>query len=286
MLFYITKASGEKELFDIEKFKKSLKRTGACDEIITQLVKEIKDIPELKTTRQIYDFAIHRLQKKSPHLAARYNLKQAIMELGPAGFPFEQFIAALFTKLGYKTAVGTIAHGACVTHEIDVAATKEDERLMIECKFHNLQGIKVDVQVSLYIKARFDDLNKKNSDSPLQPAPFNQALIATNTKFTTQAIQYAECVGLKLLGWSYPTNHNLPALIEKLQLHPITALTSLSRSQKRACIKNGLILCNNAQNHAETLKKLRFSNHDIQNIIRESSLICDPFKKEEEFNQS
>ena len=47
-------------------------------------------------------------------------LKQAIMELGPSGFPFEQFVAELLKCRGYQIKVGVIVEGHCVNHEIDV----------------------------------------------------------------------------------------------------------------------------------------------------------------------
>lgn len=276
MSFYILKASGEKELFDIEKFSRSLKHAGASPELIDHLVKEIENIPNLRSTREIYNFAFEHLQKKKPHIAARYNLKHALSELGPAGFPFEHFVAELFKRLGYHTTVDTIAIGNCVNHEIDIVASNKKDRIMVECKFHNEQGLKVDVRVTLYIKARFDDLNKKNPHSSAQPEQFTHALIATNTKFTTQAIQYAECTGLKLLGWAYPGKESLPYLIDQFQLHPITAVTSLSRSQKRACIKNGLVLCNDAPQHTALFKQLGFSDTEIKKLISECTLICNP----------
>ncbi len=276
MSFYITKASGETEPFSIEKFSRSLKRAGARPEQIAQIVQEIEKIPNLRTTREIYEFAFEALQKQTPHIAARYNLKRALIEMGPAGFPFERFVAEIFKRLGYHTDVDVIAQGGCVSHEIDIVTTKDHERSMIECKFHNEQGLKVDVRVTLYIKARFDDLNKKNSHSQTEPLQFHEAMVATNSKFTTQAIQYAECAGLKLLGWSYPAKDSLSELIDRLQLHPITAVTSLSRSQKRACIKNNLVLCNDVPHNTALFKQLGFSDAQVEKLIRECKLICKP----------
>jgi hypothetical protein len=276
MSFYITKASGETEPFSIEKFSRSLKRAGAQPDQIAQIVQEVERIPNLRTTREIYQFAFEALQKHTPHIAARYNLKHALIELGPAGFPFERFVAEIFKRLGYHTEIDVIAHGGCVSHEVDVITTRDTIRRMIECKFRNQLGLKVDVRVTLYIKARFDDLNKKNSPTQTEPPQFHEAMIATNNKFTTQAIQYAECAGLQLLGWSYPAKNSLSELIDRLQLHPITAVTSLSHSQKRACIKNDLVLCNDAPNNAPLFKRLGFSDAEIERLIRECELICKP----------
>ena len=50
--------------------------------------------------------------------------------------------------------------GKCASHEIDVIADKGDSlRYMIECKYHNSQGIYTGLKEALYTHARFLDLN-------------------------------------------------------------------------------------------------------------------------------
>ena len=62
------------------------------------------------------------------------------MELGPSGFPFENFIGHIFRHDGYSTDVGVIMQGNCVTHEVDVLACKDDRCYIVECKYHNQAG--------------------------------------------------------------------------------------------------------------------------------------------------
>lgn len=274
MIQYIRKASGEKEPFDMEKFKHSLYKIGASEQLIARLIQEIKHLPALRSTRQLYDFALQRLQEDSPHLAARYNIKRALIELGPTGFPFEQFVALIFKEQGYSVQTGQISMGACVQHEVDVVAHANQKHLMIECKFHNRQGLKSNVKVTLYVKARFDDIRKAWESNPKDTDKFHEAWIVSNTRFTSQAIQYAQCAHIQLIDWSYPTDNNLPYLIKKLQLHPITALISLSRQQKRALIKNRVILCRDIPHHADLFKKLGFAEHKIKKITAEAAAIC------------
>jgi hypothetical protein len=271
MSFLITKASGEKETFDINKFRTSLKRANADDVIINSLVRQLETMPNLRSTRQIYHFAFNELKQLSPPIAARYSIKNAIRLLGPAGFPFEQFIGELYKRLGYTTRTDYIAQGTCVTHEIDVNAHKNDEHLMIECKFRNRPGLKIDIQTTLYVKARFEDLKNipTSHNANVMTHPFSHVLIVTNTKFTTQSIAYAECVGVQLLGWSYPYKNNLPYLIDHYKLHPITALTSLSGSQKRGCIKSGLVLCSDAPHYHSTLRHIGLSEKQVEAVLNE-----------------
>ena len=96
MAFYIRKSSGEKELFDIYKFRISLEKAGADEHLIDRLVCEIEQFPKLRSTKEIYGYALNVLQQEKPSVAARYNIKRAIMDLGPVGFPFEQFVAEIF----------------------------------------------------------------------------------------------------------------------------------------------------------------------------------------------
>jgi len=106
---------------------------------------------------------------------------------------------------------------------------------MVEAKFHNLPGTKTDVHVSLYTKARFDDLKEKNG--------LTKAILITNTKMTVDAISYADCVGLNLISWNYPNEENLRDLIEKQNLHPVTQLDSITTAQKKILLENHIVVC-------------------------------------------
>src|SRR5690606_23945604 len=101
-------------------------------------------------TGKIYRLAFELLKKESLKAAGRYSLKNAIMEMGPTGFPFEKFAGKLFETMGYEVQTGIILQGQCVTHEVDVIARKSGEMLMIECKFHSDDFTKSSVQVPLY----------------------------------------------------------------------------------------------------------------------------------------
>lgn len=274
MAFYIKKASGKKELFDIKKFRRSLKRSGANPRLISQLVRDIQKRSDLLSTKAIYKYALQHLQQESPPVAARYNIKQALLQLGPAGFPFEKFVAELFNAQGYTTAINRIVQGHCVEHELDLIAQKNNQHFMVECKFHNRQRLKTDVKVTLYIKARFNDVERAWLDEVKHTQEFHQVWIATNTKFTSVAIRYAECMNLKLLGWSYPKKNNLQELIDKLGVHPITALVSLTRQQQRMFIKEGFVLCRDARKHTDFLKRLGFTPHQIKKLVKESEAVC------------
>jgi HJR/Mrr/RecB family endonuclease len=270
---FVTKASGEKEAFSKEKFQRSLRKSGASQDLIEQLTQQVMQDPSLITTQHIYKYAFNQLRKRKPAAAARYNLKAALSELGPHGFPFEKFVAEIFKKKGFETTVNQIVPGFCVNHEIDIILKKDNHHFMVECKFHS-PHLKVNIKVPLYIKARFDDLTKKHLQNK-QDEAIHQAWIVTNTKFTSEATAYGECVDIKMIGWSYPTTDSLAHLIDQLGLHPVTALTSLSRKQKRMLIEEGFVLCKDAAQHRKLLRNIGLNDQKIELVVQESEEICE-----------
>ena len=111
----ITKSTGDQVPFDEGKLRFSLQRSKADAYVIEDIITEIKNqlYPTIKT-KEIYKRAFDLLKKYSRPTAARYKLKKAIMELGPSGFPFEQFVGALLRHDGYFVNVGVMVQGNCV----------------------------------------------------------------------------------------------------------------------------------------------------------------------------
>ncbi|MDO8601185.1 MAG: restriction endonuclease [bacterium] len=229
----IIKASGISQRFSAEKLYSSIKRAGVKPSLAEEISKTVaKGIKAGADTGEILSQTLSSLKKENPILAAKYNLKKAIMELGPAGFTFEKYVAEIFKEYGYTVSTNEQARGRCVSHEIDVVAQKEGQRIMIECKYHNERGIRSDTKVALYTFARFLDV--KNN--------FNQAWLVTNTKCTNQAILYARCAGLKIISWRYPRNESLEYLIEKKKLYPITSLPLLSKYAREKLVERQILL--------------------------------------------
>ena len=272
MSFTITKASGEKAPFDIKKFSRSLARAGADEDLIAQLVQEIQTLPQLTSTRDIYHFALNKLKEANSIAATRYNLKRALFLLGPSGFPFEKYVARLLDYQGYQTETDRTMQGMCCTHELDVIAHKGETHMMVECKFHNRHGITTDIQVALYVKARFDDVSHFGQTNQSLPFHFNAVMLATNTRFTNEAIQYAQCMKMQLLGWGYPEKNNLESLIDHSGLYPITILTHLTMPQKQELINHGVVLCQEV--NEKNLGHLRLNDEQMQKVLQEAGALC------------
>lgn len=275
----ITKASGEKAFFDEDKLRHSLSKAGAEDfqvnEIISELVKELYDGI---STKRIYHLAFDRLKNRSKHLAARYHLKQAIMELGPSGYPFEKFVGEILKYQGYSVEVGVIVKGKCVNHEVDVIALADHHHFMIECKYHNQRGIVCDVKIPLYINSRFKDVEAEWVKLPGHDKRSHQGWVVTNTKFSTDAIQYGNCAGLKLLGWDYPIKGSLKDLIDDLGLYPITCLTTISKAEKQKLLDNKIVLCLELCENPKLLYDLGMNDLKVKRIIEEGQMLCKNLK--------
>ena len=266
----IIKADGTRQIFSEKKLMRSLRRSGAskkiAESISTQITSKIK--PGMHTG-DIYRQAFRLLRRgDTKPVAFRYNLRNAVMELGPDGFPFEKFMGDILKELGYKVRVGVMVRGWCIEHEVDVSAVKDDEHILVECKFHNRTGIKTDLKVALYVKERFEDIEKKyKSDNPNGNHHYKGWLV-TNTKLTTKAIQYSKCVGLHVIGWGYPKEGNLEDLILKTKIHPITALTTLSTQQKRQLLERKVVVCRNLNNR-NILRGIGLNDKKIDAVLRE-----------------
>ncbi len=273
---YVTKSSGEKSRFSEQKLRRSLERAGASEDQISYIIKEIgTKLFEGITTKQIYKLAFSLLKDNSRHLAARYHLKDAIMELGPSGFPFEKYIAEILNAQGYTTQVGQIVQGKCVTHEIDVIAEKDNNCFMVECKYHNLRGIFCDVKVPLYIHSRFKDVEEQLMKMNGNNGKRYQGWVVTNTKFSIDALQYGKCAGLNLLSWDYPVKNGLKEQIDTLGLYPITCLTSLTKAEKQRLLEKGIILCKELLQAEKNLESIGIKQGRIYTVTKEAELLCE-----------
>lgn len=276
----IIKASGEKAPFNKGKLKQSLLRSGATNEQADEITnKVIEMLVEGMSTRKIYKTAFRLLRNYSRQAAARYKLKQAIMELGPSGFPFEQFVGELLKHKGYKTQVGIIVKGHCVNHEIDVIAEKDEHHFMIECKFHNRQGYVCDVKIPLYIQSRFLDVERQWKQLAGHAEKFHQGWVVTNTRFSDDASKYGRCMNMNLVGWDYPKNNGLKDWIDGSGLHPVTCLTSLTQKEKQQLLDKKIVLCKTMHHNNALLQSIGIKPPRLQKVMDECVALCEVYSK-------
>ena len=271
----IKKYSGEYEAFDVNKLINSLRRSRADEDIIQDVARKVQEqIEEGMTTKKIYQLAFKMLKRKSRVSASKYKLKKALMELGPTGFPFEKLVGKLLAHEGFSTQVGVIVQGNCVQHEVDVIAQKGNKHYMIECKYHSDQGRFCNVKIPLYIHSRFLDVEKQWKHQKGHEAKLHKGAVYTNTRFTTDAIQYGKCVGMLLSSWDYPRGNGLKDRIDKSGLHPLTALTTLTKAEKTKLLDQGIILCKELHENPDFLEQMGISKLRQNKILEDSRELC------------
>lgn len=267
----ITKADGSIETFDPERLVMSLERSGAGPHAAARIANTITNtVTPGASSKEIYTRAFALLRREARPIAARYALRRALLELGPTGHPFEDFVSHLFRKEGWQVETRKMVLGKCVMHEVDFYASHPGENtfLAAELKYHNDPGYKTDLKVALYVKSRFDDIF--SCDPTTRSCPIDRGLLVTNTKFTTEAIAYAECAGVELLGWGYPLVNGLFARMSHARVYPITTLTGLARAEKRLLIEHGVIAVDEIIENRRRLDVLNLSSERIGELLAEA----------------
>jgi hypothetical protein len=265
----IVKASGEKVSFSPQKIRRSLKRAGANENVINEVLSDIQShLYDGITTKRIYQLAFKILRKKHKTTASKYKLKKAIMELGPSGYPFEKYMSEIFKSQGHFVQINLMMKGKCVNHEVDVLAEKGNLQKVIECKYHNQQGTICDVKIPLYVHSRFKDIEENSTNGKRQ-----EGWVVTNTRFSGDAVQYGICVGLNLLGWDYPEGKGLREAIDEGGLYPITCLTTLLQKEKEKLMERGVVLCLEINANKNTLIEIGIPFHRVEAVLNEASAL-------------
>lgn len=265
----VVKKTGEKEPYSEEKVRHSMNRVGVPEnlqpEVLANLKTKFKD--GKITTDEIFKHVLEYLEPRDRKASVRFNLRDAIYQLGPTGFPFEKFLAEIFKEIGYKVETGITMRGDCVSHEIDLLIEKDGERQIVEAKFHNHHDVKTDVQTALYTYARFLDVKEKNNIS--------NVWLITNTKLTIDAITYANCKGMPAIGWNYPEKGNLQDFVETPHMYPITILTALSNQEKNRLIEKNIVLCRDLLTKSnDDLSDPLIKKDSLQKARDDAQLVC------------
>lgn len=266
-MIHVIKADRRSEPFSELKVIQSIQRARIPQSIQGDVLTHVKSkLYDGISTAEIYHHILEYLDKSPrPYNKARYSLKEAIMMLGPSGYPFEDFVSKLLESQGYVTRVRQILPGKCITHEIDVVAEKDGKTIAVETKFHNSPGTRSEVQVALYTYARFEDIKFRNN--------IHEAWLITNTKTTIDANTFALCSGMKVISWDYPVGNGLREMIERARLHPITMLTTLATSQKMTLLDNHIVLCKEIYEDPQVLDMLYLSRLDHDKVMKEIAAI-------------
>lgn len=265
----VVKKSGEREAYDEEKVRRSMNRVGVPENIKPEVLNHIRSkfTGGDMSTDDVFRHILEYLEPRDRKSSLRFNLREAIFQLGPTGFPFEQYLASIFRSMGYKVTTDVIMNGDCVRHEIDLLLEKDGHKEVAEVKFHNHHVVKTDVQVALYTYARFLDVKEKNG--------VDNVWLITNTKLSSDAISYANCKGIPVIAWNYPEKGNLQDLVEEPSMYPITLLSSLSEQEKRRLVEKNIVFCTDLLTKSDAdLADPMIRNDSLQKAKEDAQLVC------------
>ena len=240
----VVKNDGEREAYSEEKVIRSIVHTGAdaktAGEVLARVTPRVTDG---MTTRELYAIVREELKKTNVCFGCRYDLREAIIRLGPTGFPFERYFSAILREEGYDAEVpeGEIP-GACVMHEVDGLAKKDGKLHFIECKFRQDATDYVDLKNAMATWARFLDLVDGYA-SGKNPYPITDPWLVTNAAFSDRAEQFGRCKGIRLIGWHLPKERPLSQIVKERRMWPVTILNELTPKEMEAFSRHEIMLC-------------------------------------------
>jgi len=238
----IVKSTGEKVAYKAEKIAETLRRVGAKPELVQHVTQNVTArVKAGMTTKAVYAIVRAELRKESRCFAHRYNLREGLLKLGPAGFKFEKYVASILQAYQYEadTPRDEIM-GKCVRHEVDVIAAKGGKRMMIEVKFRNKFEDPVTLKDAMSTWARWIDLNEGATQRGT--ALYDEVWLVTNGRFSDRAFEFGTCKGIKLVDWN-SKDHSLARMVDHTVLYPVTILDELKQWELEKFSQKGLMLC-------------------------------------------
>jgi Holliday junction resolvase len=237
----IIKKHGAEELFDPEKLCHSVVAVGVPKNLAQQVCSIVDEsIESGVSTDKIFVTTRKYIKEFSPKMAALYSLERGLSALGPSGFIFEQYVAALFKEMGYFIQTNVYAQGEGVSHEVDVWAEKGNVVFVIEAKYRNDYRAKTHINQIMYADAKIQDIRRravKEGDT----REFYEWVV-TNTRFTDNAINFVVYRDMQLMGWDFPKYINLKKIVFERNLYPVTVLPSITKKALRKFSSNAIIL--------------------------------------------
>lgn len=254
----IVKADGSRQRFSARKLERSIRRSGASRGIARTTVMHVAQrLRDGMTTAQIFDLVRRSLRREQePGAAVRYSLKDAMHRLGPAGYDFEKYVAAILRAHGYQAELPDLIPGMNVQHEVDVVARKDGRLLEIECKYRNAPGLHVHLKDVMAAWARHEDLCRAHRAGKHRYA-FDEGWVVCNTKITADGVAFGEGKGMRIIGWQHPRDAGLERMIEEKHLYPITVLRSLTPPAQERFAAAGIMLCHDIAQEDPTVLSRR-----------------------------
>ena len=256
MTVLVTKFDGTKQPFDRTKVLQTLRRMGAADDVAESVVADIESrLYDGIETKKILQMVFRHLRKHKPVTKHKIDLRKALSMLSPQP-GFERFVQELLREHGYQVTPNQIVRGRCVEHEVDAIARKDGKTAIVEVKHHYRPHTRTNLDVSRISRAVFEDVTEGYAEG-VNDLKIDYPMIVCNTKMTDHAKRYADCRGIRHIGWSYPKNGDLQSLIEQKKLYPVTFLKGLNAtSREKLALAEIVLLKQFARTKTNKLRKI------------------------------
>jgi hypothetical protein len=99
----------------------------------------------------------------------------------------------------------------------------------------------------------------------------HQSWLVTNTRFTSDAIDYGKCSGMNMISWDYPFESNLSKRVSRSGIHPVTSLSCLKRAEKQKLLALGIVTCHILLQNRKRLIDLGFSEKRVNNVFLQAN---------------
>jgi len=243
---------------------------AAAESIAEEIETRIYDGIE---TKKILQMLFKLLRKHKPAIRHQIDLRKALSLLNPAP-DFERFIQLLLSEHNYEVTPNQIIRGRCVEHEVDAVARKNGKTCIVEVKHHYKYHTPTSLDVSRISRAVFEDVTE-GYELGLNNLKIDYAMIVCNTKLSEHAKRYADCRGIRHIGWSWPPNRDLQTMIEEKKLYPITFLKGLNAETRKKLASNGIILLRQLteKNPTELRRQTRISSEKLESILVKATTI-------------
>ncbi len=271
---YVTKADGTKELFDSEKVVKTCMRMGVTRQVAETVAKKIEmNLHDGMETSRILQMIFRYLSRHKPSVKHLIDLRKALsmMKSKP---DFEFFIQILLSENGYEVTPNQIVKGKCVEHEVDAIASKNGLTYIVEVKHHFSYHALTGLDVSRIARAVYEDVTEGFTLGH-NSLKIDKAMIVCNTKFSEYAKRYAECRGIKQIGWSLPPDNNLQTMIVEKKLYPVTYLKGLTIKTTERLSQAGIILLKQlaTKNPRQLRRETRLPKKTLDIILKGARMI-------------
>ncbi len=236
----VTKADGSVEPYSREKVVRTCLKMGVGRGEAEDVADYVEQrLYEGVSTGEVYRVIMQRLRKHRPEIAFRRDLRAAISLLRPKP-DWELFVRMLLAKDSYRVEGNRLLRGRCVENEVDGLLYSGSEIILLETKHHANPHTKTALDIPREARSIFEDV-VEGYELGYHAVKPTGTVIVCNTKLTEQAVQYANCRGIRFISWKYPTGRGLEDLIEMHNVYPTTLLSEVSGAVEAALGDAGIV---------------------------------------------